>query len=89
MENLHNGYVHGQDPNQVNPYAIPAGMESMAAWQYQYPYPYDPSFGYMMDPATYQQYWNPSNSWYGPQYNTNSEQYGQGNTPEGDSQRVL
>jgi hypothetical protein len=55
---------------------LPSDMDPMAAWgPYQHPYPYDPSFGYEMDPAMYQQYWNPSNSWYGPQYDMNGGQF--------------
>jgi len=77
MENMNAGYMYGQDP-QASPYASPPGMDPMAAWQYQYPYPYDPSFSYGMDPAMYQQYWNPSNSWYGPQYNVGLDQGGEG-----------
>jgi hypothetical protein len=85
MENMNAGYMYGQDP-QSSPYALPPGMDPMAAWQYQYPYPYDPSFGYGMDPAMYQQYWNPSNSWYGPHYPTGPDQFDQGG--EGNSQRT-
>jgi hypothetical protein len=82
MENMHTQYTHGQDPSQLSPYALPPGMGPMTAWQYQYPYPYDPSYGYGMDPAMYQ-YWNPSNTWYGAQYNPS--EYDQGG--EAQSQR--
>jgi len=67
MDTMHAQYMHGQDPSQMSPYALPPGMDPMTAWQYQYPYPYDPSYGYNMDPAMYQ-YWNASNTWYGAPY---------------------
>jgi hypothetical protein len=84
MENMNAHYMQGYDPSLTSPYALPPGMDPMAAWQYQYPYPYNPSYGYNMDPAMYQ-YWNPSNTWYGAQYNP-SEQYDQ--SGEAQSNRV-
>jgi hypothetical protein len=76
MADMHAGYIHDQGivPPQgfMDPTGFPPGMDPIAAWgQYQYPYPYDPSLGYAMDPAMYQQYWNANNSWYGPQYDYN------------------
>ena len=86
MENIHAPYMYGQDQSQPSPYALPSSMDPMVAWQYRYPYPYDPSYGYNMDPAMYQ-YWNPSNSWYGAHYNP-SEHYDHDQGGEAQSQRA-
>jgi hypothetical protein len=80
MNDMQAAYAQDQGPPFMPEFAggpmLPSDMDPMAAWgPYQHPYPYDPSFGYEMDPAMYQQYWNPSNSWYGPQYDMNGGQF--------------